>query len=358
MLPAERYTVGFALRRSYLGAGAAGIIALVLALGAVLDLFDADVAVEGTIVLALIVGAFYALLRSGYSQRFADPSLMSAQLAVALLYLGYLTFRTGDTPAAIALLYALVMLYGVLRLDAARLAWLSGLAIVAHGVALFMLIDRGERLDHPAAWTQFGALVLTLFGFAFASQAVMRLRERLAEYGARELEAAAAARERASRDELTGTYNRKHLFEALEREVSRAERTGRPLSVARIDIDNLRFVNEHYGFGAGDDVLRHFAQVALRVVRDVDVFGRSGGREFLLVMPDTDLAGATLAGERLRAGVRKDRFPHVGEGRITFSAGLVQRAKNESAFDLAARAEASLNYAKAAGRDRVVAAAR
>lgn len=350
------YTVGSALRRSYLGAGAAAIMALVLSLGAVLGLFDAEIAVEGSIVLAAIVAAFYALLRLGWSQRFADPSLAAAQLAAAFLYLAYLTYRTEDAPAALALLYAAAMLYGVLRLEPARLAWLAGLALVAHGTALFMLIDAGHRIDLAAAWTQFGALALTLFGFAFAASAVSRLRERLAEARRAALDIAEEAKERASRDVLTGTYHRGHLLEVLEREASRAFRTGRALSVARVEIDRFRRVNDELGYAAGDAVLKRFAEVALRAIRDVDVFGRYGGKEFLLVMPDTDPAGAVIAGERLRAAVNRESFPALESAwRITCSIGLAQYRKGEKPARLLSRAEGSLNYAKAAGRDRVFA---
>jgi diguanylate cyclase (GGDEF)-like protein len=355
-MPQGRFSVASALRRSYLGAGAAGIAALVLSLGAVLDLFDADAAVEGTIVLALVVAGFYAAIRSGYTQRFADPGVAAAQLAAGFLYLGYLTFRTGDAPAAVSMLYALLMLYGVMRLDPVRLGSLAALGVVAHGTALFMLIDRGEKLDLAAAWTQFGAIVLTLAGFTFAAATVQRLRLRLAEAQSRLLAIAEEARDKASRDELTGAYHRRHLLEALEREVSRAERTGKPLSVARVDVDRMRSLNEAHGFAAGDAVLRKLAEVVFGMMRDVDVFGRYGGREFLLIMPDTALEGAVIAGERLRAAVNAAAFDGLGaERRVTCSSGLAQRNAKEGPAALLARAEACLTYAKAAGGDRVVA---
>jgi diguanylate cyclase (GGDEF)-like protein len=355
-VPQGHFSVASALRRSYLGAGTAGITALVLSLGAVLGLFDADVAVEGASVLAVVVAGFYAALRSGYTQRFADPGAAAAQLAAGFLYLGYLTFRTGDAPAAVSMLYALLMLYGVMRLDPMRLGALAAAGVVAHGVALFMLIDRGEKLDLPAAWTQFGAIILMAGGFVFAAGTVQRLRARLAEAQSRLLGFAEEAREKASRDELTGAYHRRHLLEALEREVSRAQRTGKPLSIARVDVDRMRSINEVYGFAAGDAVLRKLAQVAFGMMRDVDVFGRYGGREFLLVMPDTALEGAVIAGERLRAAVDAAKFEGLDPvRRVTLSAGLAELAPKESAATLLGRAEGLLTYAKAANGDRVVA---
>ena len=354
--PHAHYTVATALRRSYLGAGAAAVMALVLSLGAVLGLFDAEIAVEGAVVLGLAVLVFYGLLRSGWSQRFADPGLAGAQLAVAFLYLAYLTYRTEDAPATVALLYATVMMYGVVRLAPAPLAALAAFAIVGHGTALMMLIDQGHEIDLAAAWTQFGALALTLFGFAFAAQAVARLRERLAEARRRMAEDAEEARERASRDDLTGAYHRRHLLEALERERARAARGGKPLSVARLEVDRFRSINEEHGLAAGDAVLKRFVDVASRALRDVDVFGRYGGKEFLVIMPDTDLAGAVIAGERIRAAVNRESFPGFeGERRVTCTIGVAQYGEGEQLAQLVARADACLNYAKAAGRDRVVA---
>lgn len=348
--------IASALRRASLGAGAALIMALVLALAAVLELIEPEVAVEGCAALAALVVAFYAVLRSGRTLGYPDPSLATAQLGIVFLLLAYLTYRSEDPPGAVAVLYLVAMLYGVLRLAPARLYALAALALVAHGTALFMLIDHGHRLAQAAVWTQFGALALALGWFAFAAGIVHRLRGRLAEARRSLHELAEKARDQASRDALTGAYHRRHLLEALEREAARADRAGKPLCVARLDLDRFRSVNETFGHAAGDGVLARFAGVAQRVIRDVDVFGRYGGKEFLLVMPDTDLAGALIAGDRLRTEVELERFPEVGAARrITCSCGLAQYRKAEDLSRLLARAEAGLNYAMAAGRNRVIA---
>jgi len=343
------------LRRSRLGAGAAAVMALVLALAAVLELIEPEAAVEGCGALAALVLAFYVLMRSGFSRRFADPGMVAAQLAAAFLLLAYLTYRAEDTPAAISVLYLVAMLYGVLRLERTTLIVLSIVALVAHGTAIFLLIDHGHRINLAASWTQFGALALALFWFAYLSGAVLRLRARLSEAHRALHDLAADARDKASRDPLTGAFHRHHLVEALEREVSRADRVGKPLSVARLDLDRLRAVNEDYGHAAGDAVLRRFAAVAHGVIRDVDVFGRYGGKEFLLVMPDTDLKGALIAAERMRAALEREYLPELrGERRVTCTIGIAQHRKGGSATHLLGRAESALNLGKAAGRDRIV----
>jgi diguanylate cyclase (GGDEF)-like protein len=198
--------------------------------------------------------------------------------------------------------------------------------------------------------------VLALFWFAFAAGTVQRLRAHLAEAHGRLHDLAEEARDKASRDALTGAFHRHHLMEALEREVSRAERVGKPLSVARVDVDRFREVNERFGHDAGDAVLKRFAAVAQRAIRDVDVFGRYGGKEFLLIMPDTDLQGALIAAGRLRGALEREPFPELrGERRVTCTIGLSQHGKGEIPARVLGRAEAGLNYGKAAGRDRVIA---
>lgn len=346
-------------RRSLLGAGSVAVMALVLALAAVLELIEPEVAAEGCIALAVLAGVFHVLLRTGYSARFSDAGFISAQLAAVFLLLAYLTYRAEDTPSVISVLYLVAMLYGVLQLDRTRLAILAAVALVTHGTALFMLIDHGHKISFAAAWTQFGALALGLAWFTIAAGTVLRLRARLSDAHRRLHDLAAEANQRASRDTLTGAYHRHHLIEALEREIARAERIGKPLSVARVDLDRLGSVNESHGHAAGDIALKRFTAAAASAMRDVDIFGRYGGKEFLAIMPDTDLNGAVIAAERVRAAVGREPVPEVhGKRHLSCTLGVAEHRKGENTRLILGRAEAGLNYAKAAGRDRVVAEAR
>ena len=354
---AERGKTGVGYwRRSLLGIGTVAVMALVLALAAVLELIDPAVAVEGCIALAVLTAVSVGMLRTGFSTRFSDAAFVSGQMAAAFLLLAWLTYRAEDTPSAISVLYLVAMLYGVLQLDRTRLAILSIVALVTHGTALFMLIGDGHRINLAASWTQFGALVLALAWFTFAAGAVLRLRARLAEALGRLHDLSAEANERASRDTLTGVYHHRHLMEALEREIARAERVGKPLSVARVDLDWLRSVNETHGHAAGDVALRRFTVAAAGALRDVDVFGRYSGKEFLAIMPDTDLDGAVIAAERVRAAVGREPLPETGGRRyLSCTLGVAEHRKGENTRLILGRAEANLSYAKAAGRDRVIA---
>jgi diguanylate cyclase (GGDEF)-like protein len=343
-------------RRALPGAGTAGVMALVLALAAALGLIAPAVAAAGCLALALLAGMLCAALFSGHAARLNESDFNGLQLAALFVLLAFLTYAADDAPPAIAVLYLVAMVFGVLRLDRTRLAILASLGMVIHGTALFMLIDRGAAIDPAAAWTQFGALVLAFAWFTYSAGVVQQLRARLA--GAhRELhELAADAADRASRDALTGTYNHRQLMDALEREIARAERAGQPVSIARVDLDWLGSVNQAHGHAAGDVALKRFALAALGALRDVDIFGRYGGKEFLAIMPDTGLKGAVIAANRIRVAVGREPVPEVqGRRHLSCTLGVAEHRKGENTRLVISRAEGGLNYAKAAGRDRVVA---
>lgn len=343
-------------RRSRLAFGSVALMALVLSLAALAGPVEPEIAVEGCLALVAIAAVFYGLMRSGFSARFSDADFVAAQLAAIFVLLAWLTYRTDDSLAAMPVLYLVAMLYGMLQLDRSRLAVLATLAAVMHGTALFMLIDDGRAIDLAAVWTQFGALLLAFAWFTYGAGVVLRLRARLAQAHRKLHDLGVEADERASRDTLTGVYHHRHLMEALEREIARAERVGKPLSIARVDLDWLGSVNETHGSAAGDIALKRFTGAAAGALRDVDVFGRYGGKEFLALMPDTDLKGAVIAAERIRAAVGREPLPEVrGRRHLSCTLGVAEHRKGENTRLVIGRAEAGLNYAKAAGRDRVIA---
>lgn len=336
-----------------LGLGCASVIALVLALGAVNGTISAGAAAAGCIGLAFIAAASFGIPRTPFGARLAESHFVAAQLAAVFVLLAALTYHA---PFTISVLYVIALLYGALRLEPVRLVMLGAFGLALHGAALYLLIRDSHPVIQSSAGTQLAALALAFALFAYAAGDVQRLRSRLAD-ARRELhDIGIEARERASRDALTGAYHRAYLIEALEREMARAERTGKPLSVARADLDGLGAVNDAHGSAAGDVALRRFAAVAEGALRDVDLLGRYGGKEFLVLMPDTDLAGSLVAAERLRAAIAKEPVPEVdGRRELRCTLGVAEHRHGENARQLLGRAEANLAYGKAAGRDRVIA---
>jgi len=166
--------------------------------------------------------------------------------------------------------------------------------------------------------------------------------------------------EMAVTDQLTGLYNRRYLASHLSAMFDRAYWTGRPLSVMVIDIDHFKSVNDIHGHDVGDRVLKEFADRIANSVRGIDLACRYGGEEFLVAMPDTDLAFASVVAERLRQEIATAKF-NLNAGRdelaVTVSIGLASTEtgpEEDSAQKLIKRADEALYEAKNGGRNRVI----
>lgn len=156
-------------------------------------------------------------------------------------------------------------------------------------------------------------------------------------------------------DALTGMYNRRGIFQLGEIEHNRSRRIRRPISVMMLDIDHFKQVNDRYSHAAGDQVLRLIAQRCLKALRAVDLVGRYGGEEFIILLPETNLEAARFIGERLRRSIMDSAFQtDAGEIYITSSIGIAASAKKETLDQLVQRADAALYKAKNAGRNRVI----
>ena len=166
--------------------------------------------------------------------------------------------------------------------------------------------------------------------------------------------------EMAITDALTGVFNRRYMESHLGTLVEQASARGKPLSVLVLDVDHFKSINDTYGHDAGDDVLREFGIRIRKSIRGLDLACRYGGEEFVVVMPETDLAVATLVAERLRRRIASEPFPiQRGAGKVeaTISIGIAALGRNESAAAVFKRADQALYRAKRDGRNRVVPAA-
>ena len=163
-----------------------------------------------------------------------------------------------------------------------------------------------------------------------------------------------AASELVRHDPLTGTLNRKGLDEALAREIARARRRGTPLSLALLDVDNFKNLNDTFGHKTGDDALRHLSEVVRSSLRPQDCVGRYGGEEFLIVLPDTDVDSANATLTRLQRELTKRYFLANNQRLlITFSAGITRLKDDEEAAAAIDRADRAMYAAKRAGKNRV-----
>jgi diguanylate cyclase (GGDEF)-like protein len=205
------------------------------------------------------------------------------------------------------------------------------------------LVTARERESQQKRWTLIalgtGAVVIGLLTIQI--NAIRRHRRQLAIF--------------ANQDSLTGLPNRRHAYELATAAMEEAGATHIPFTVALIDLDHFKSINDRCGHAAGDKVLKEFALACRAAVRDTDVLGRWGGEEFLLVMPGASLETALIALERLRSLALRIQLPAPAAGmRVCLSAGLSTfDPKCRSLDELIANADAALYHAKRDGRDRV-----
>jgi diguanylate cyclase (GGDEF)-like protein/putative nucleotidyltransferase with HDIG domain len=211
-------------------------------------------------------------------------------------------------------------------------------------IVRLVLSARGHRIGHvtlvrggddPPDDGQLELLSLLVDELAVALQNARDYREKL---------------EQAIRDPLTGLYNRRFFFEALEKEVQRCARYGSAASLALFDVDDFKRINDTCGHASGDDVLREIGRIVEGLIRPTDSFARIGGEEFALLMPETQQLDALLVAERLRTAISRHRI--LDDRRVTVSGGVASCPQDASTREeLERRADAALYWAKRHGKD-------
>jgi diguanylate cyclase (GGDEF)-like protein len=229
----------------------------------------------------------------------------------------------------------------------AIIAGLGGFVHIARGLAAGLGWEHHTRFLEPTPMTiAFLALgIVTLPCLSIG--ALMLAYDRMAE----KMERLAAI------DELTGALVRREFMAQAESQLERANSIKSRFTVAILDIDNFKAVNDAHGHAAGDRALAHFSSIVSQGIRRGDIFGRLGGEEFAILFPDTLKADALALVNSLRLHLAASTVPVPhGEVSCTFSAGVDEYQANEMLANLMARADAALYSAKAMGRNRVVCA--
>jgi diguanylate cyclase len=306
-----------------------------------------------------LIGFFAVLSESQLNDSFDDHHLTLFQVG------GHVALQLGFVLAAPELGFAflsvlfLIFEFGALRMTTRQAAVAWTLATI--GLApVFLLTKIPIGLPVATDVERLAALlcfVLTIGQCAFLGLYGSSLRKML-YHRSFELKAAnKRIEELAELDELTGSFNRRCIMRMLEDEIARAHRTKAPCSIALIDLDLFKRINDAYGHPTGDEVLRSFAISVFANIRTIDRFGRYGGEEFLLVLPETPNGGARRIVDRLREIVADLDWSAFSPGmRVTISAGVATLAFDEKPDTLLARADSALYSAKAQGRNRIVSA--
>jgi len=333
----------------------------------VMSLFTPSKVVSGNALLALTacvvicLCVFHVLIRSGWSRRFEDPALSQAQIVFAIfaVMVGY---TIAAARSAVLLPFIVVLNFGAFSIGWRRMVQLTMLALVVMGAVIIWMHARWPgRYSTVVDLSNFLVSMIALPG---ASALAMRLNALQARLKQQRLDLKAALnriQDLATLDDLTGLANRRRARELLLTEVTRLDRAVQPFSVALLDLDFFKRLNDRFGHAGGDQILRRFSEVARASVRSVDTVARWGGEEFLILMPEADVSHAFEAMERLREciavlSVTREQGD-MGNMHFTFSAGVAGHRLGESVDDTIVRADRALYNAKAAGRNRVEIAA-
>lgn len=296
------------------------------------------------------------LVRSGWSQRLADPSLSFVQMvwALSINAAGYVL--AGPVRALALPVLVIIMMFGIFSHDRRQTWWVFFYALTLYPLVILVTAYRQEP-PPPAAVViaHFAIVVASLITSTLMCLQVQGIRRHLRGQKEQLEEAMQKIQDMAMRDDLTELINRRQMSELMALELARCQRSGRALVLAQMDIDHFKVINDTYGHAVGDVALKAFSQVATAQLREGDVLARWGGEEFVLLLGNTEPEAVAQILERIRSAVQAHVL-HEGSQAIhmTVSTGWAQHQPAEALDETLQRADQALYEAKRAGRNRVV----
>ena len=306
-----------------------------------------------TICIYACIGGFYAAIRSGCNRRFDDPTLAMPQAIMAQTLIACAYAMTGPLHGATVIMLALVMVFGLFSLRARAVRAVSVYSVSVMGAVIYWCTQyRPEYYQPQRELFNFALTAIVLLAISQLSGQLMAMRTRLKTQKVALEGALAHIKEMAARDELTGLPNRRRMMTLLQEHATRHARGGPRFYVCIIDLDHFKNINDTYGHAAGDAVLRSFAAQAQVVLRTVDIIGRWGGEEFLVLLQETPPGDPTLGVARLREALGATAAsPSLPDVRVRFSAGFARYEDGEPIDQAIERADHALYAAKSAGRN-------
>jgi diguanylate cyclase (GGDEF)-like protein len=300
---------------------------------------------------------FYTTIRSGLNRHSEDTSMVGWQTVSASIFLAWGYYLGGPCKPVALMLLLMMLMFCVFNTSAKILVRTCVVACLAFG-AVMARIAMEERYMPNGPQIQmvyFAILVITLLSSYLLVEQLTRMRATSTQRKQELSEALERIQVLATRDDLTGLYNRRHMLEQLNIERHRSNRTGRPFCIALIDIDHFKLVNDTHGHGVGDEVLSNVASAISAGLRETDVVARWGGEEFLVMFTDTDCDTADMVLTRILRSLGGSHVSHTRpEVRVSFSAGVTAFENEELLTRTVDRADRALYRAKANGRNRVV----
>jgi diguanylate cyclase (GGDEF)-like protein len=285
----------------------------------------------------------------------------TAQTLIGLAWISaFFYFSTGAGELVLGM-YMNVLMFAVIHVNRKTLLKLAAGSLASYLFVIAVQLASAPALISPLHDSVRFLILIGIVGWACVLHKKFRgLRNRLQDRNEELQRLVDKVSKIAAVDELTKSFNRRHLMEILARERARATRQGLGFSVLLFDIDNFKNINDQYGHLVGDQVLQDFAARAKNALRGIDTlnptdhnrsFGRYGGEEFLAVLPSSDLQGAERVAERVRKIICKRAFREIYT--ISASVGVAEYQHGETVLQLLERADNALYQAKSDGRNRV-----
>lgn len=304
----------------------------------------------------LVSVLFYVMLRSGLNLRFEEPSLTVPQIIVGQTLAAYAYVLMSPFRGAVLMLQVLTLFFALFSLQL-RLLWLlCAYALTLMGATMALLAHQDpQHFDPQQELVHFVLLAAILPAVSLLGYQLTRMRAKLRRQKS-ELEVALnRIQNLANHDELTGLYSRRFMLEMLHHHLATQSRTRQSATLALIDLDHFKDINDNHGHRVGDEALRTFARQMQSCLREIDLTARWGGEEFMVLLPHTSPDQAQRIFDRLSQQLTLQ--PVLGAPatlRVRYSAGLTNLPVDESIDRAIERADEALYRAKAQGRNQSV----
>ena len=302
-----------------------------------------DLAVTALAMAMMFFAAFVLIFRYTNFYKTESRWKIAIETWVMIIFITWSAWSTGKLDSPLVNCYLLVIITSALALDKFSIA----AEVVVIG--LLMVFLGNEASSHWFSLTSIGSLTVQYAPFILVAYVTTM-------FSADIRYSLSKARTLSETDELTGLLNRRAFATVTVRAFDQAVRYKRPLSVMMIDSDGLKKVNDQYGHGAGDDLLRLLARCLQHELRTTDVPARQGGDEFVALLPETGVDGARDVAERVRRAVEESHFNYSGaKVKTTVSIGIAAFPQGGNVLEvLLANADSALYKAKTSGRNKVV----
>ena len=297
---------------------------------------------------------FLAAFLSGFSERFKDPIMTLPLMLWIGLGIIISSYYLENYRLSMMILSFGLMLLGAFRIGFKLFFMIVVAALIGYSMVLyFAMTNHPAQTDTTIEVIELLMFILVTIGMLVTVTRIAALQAGLGQQSKELGEALERVHELAIRDELTGMYNRRRVMELLREQINLSEAGDYDFVVCYLDLDHFKQVNDTYGHGVGDEVIKRFADVSNKAVRAVDYSGRLGGEEFIVVLTNTQLNSCLVVAERIREQMEAEVFVDMPDRNVTVSIGVSQYRKGESLEDLLNRADANLYASKDTGRNKI-----